>query len=393
MTQATFQFIEDHLNDDVFSLSLLAPKFPEVNMQLAIRQIQGKQKTKDKIPCFYACKTLLYPAKLSLEQSSSEITAKHKSIRCEGNIMIDLTGGFGVDSFFFSYRFEKLIYVEHQKELCDLAEHNFKALGRENIEVINDIAENFLENSIKVDWIYLDPARRSKTGKKVMLLSDCEPNVAELHDLLLSKAENIMIKLSPMIDIAHLQRELPGIYEIQIIAVENECKEVVAILKEQTESTVLIRTTNYTNSGKVEQFDFEQNEEQIAQVNYTKQAQNYLYEPNAAIMKSGAFKLVSNRYKLDKLHINSHLYTSNELIRNFPGKTFTVEKEYDFSKESLKALQKEIQKVNLAIRNFPMSVNDLRKKLKLQEGGEKQLFATTLSDNKKVLLLCSRIKS
>lgn len=393
MNEATLQFINNHLNDDVYLLSLLSAKFPEVDMPLAIRQILGKQKVIDKIPSFYACENILYPAKLSLEQSSSEISAKHKSQVCEGKILIDLTGGFGVDCYFFSFHFDKLIYVERQKELCELAQHNFKALGRKNIEVYNDEAEQFLEKCEKVDWIYLDPARRSESGKKVVLLSDCEPNVSELHDKLLSKAEKVMIKLSPMIDLSNLMRELPNVVEIQIIAIENECKEVVAILKQEATKSIKIKTANYPKLGKVEEFEFTLEEEQNSVANHSNQLQNFLYEPNAAVMKSGAFKLISSRFNIDKLHINSHLYTSNDFLEDFPGRKFKIEKQYDFSKETIKTFQKEIKKANLATRNFPLSVNDLRKKLKLQEGGENYIFATTLNDGKKVLLNCSKIKS
>lgn len=391
MNENTRNFIEKHQNDDVHALSLLSEKYPDVDMQLAIRQITGKQKTKHKIPTFYECENLLYPVKLSLEQSSSEITAKHKAEQIDGKMLIDLTGGFGVDSFFFSFKFEKVIYVERQKELCELAVHNFKALNRNNIEVINDSAEKILEETDKVDWIFLDPARRTETGKKAVLLSDCEPNVAELAEELLSKSDNVMIKLSPMIDIVSLTKELPNISEIQVVSVENECKEVVVILRNQAENKIQIKTTNYPNIKSVENFDFYLNDEPNSKVSYSNQPQTYLYEPNASIMKSGAFKSISEQFNIDKLHINSHLYTSEQLLTNFPGRIFKVEKTYDFCKSSLKEFHAEIQKANLSIRNFPMTVNDLRRKLKLAEGGDIFVFATTLNDGKKVLISCRKI--
>ena len=391
MNEATRHFIIDHVNDDVYSLMLQEAKFPEVDMPLAIRQILGKQKVKHKIPIFFDCNKLLFPLKLSLEQASSEITSKHKSAGCEGKVLIDLTGGFGVDSYFFSFKFEKIIYVERQEELCELASHNFQALNRENIQVINDTAENQLEKIDKVDWIFLDPARRTETGKKAVLLSDCEPNVAKLANRLLEKSDNVMIKLSPMIDISSLIKKLPNITEIQIIAVENECKEIVTVLKNQKSDTIQVKTTNYPSSNRIENFDFQLEDEQTAKVNFANRLQNYLYEPNVAVMKSGAFKIISERYNIYKLHVNSHLYTSENLISDFPGRIFNVERIYDFSKNSLKEFHSEIKKANLSIRNLPMTVIELRKKLKLSEGGDAYVFGTTLNDEKKVLVSCVKV--
>ncbi len=392
MNEATRHFILRHVSDDVHLLAFQAAKYPDVDMMLAIRQITGMQKVKHKIPAFYECENLLFPARLSLEQSSSEITAKHKSALCEGKTIIDLTGGFGVDAYFFSFRFDRVIYVERQEELCKIAKHNFKALNRKNIQVICDNAENQLDKTSNVDWIYLDPARRTDTGKKAVLLSDCEPNVAVLSEKLLSKSDKVMIKLSPMIDIATLTKELAGITEIHIIAVENECREVIAVMEHQKSDHILIKTTNYTNKNHTENLCFHQIEEQTAQINAANQLCKYLYEPNAAIMKSGAFKLVSDRFRIHKLHVNSHLYTSDLLINDFPGRIFRIEKAYEFKKKSIREFQSEIKKANLSIRNFPLSVSELRNKLKLQEGGNVYVFATTLYNDTKVLISTKKIK-
>ncbi|MHB9056631.1 MAG: class I SAM-dependent methyltransferase [Paludibacteraceae bacterium] len=390
MNEATSNFILDHVNDDVHSLLLQAAKYPEVDMQLAIRQITGKQKIKQKIPTYFRCESLLYPAKLSLEQSSSEITAKHKLANCEGKVLIDLTGGFGVDSYFFSFNFQKVIYIEKQEELCKLAKLNFNALGRSNIQVIHDTAENYLERTEKADWIYLDPARRTETGKKAVLLTDCKPNVIDLAEQLLAKSDKVMVKLSPMIDIKSLINELPDIAEIQIIAIENENKEVIAILKNIKSDNPDIKTVNYPNNKKVQNFNFNLNEEYLTEAKYSNQLKIYLYEPNAAVMKSGAFKLVSNRFGIEKLQMNSHLYTSDKLIENFPGRIFEIEKTYDFSKRSLKEFNLEIKKSNLSIRNFPITISELRKKLKLSDGGDIYVFATTLLSGKKILIKCKK---
>ena len=392
MNQATRIFIDEHTNDDVALLSLQAARFPDVDMPFAIRQISGKQKVREKIPTFYSCRELLYPLKLSLEQSSSEITAKHKSALCEGEVLYDLTGGFGVDCFFLSSRFRQVFYVEAQTELCQLAEHNFSALGRANISIINDTAENFLNNCGDADWIYLDPARRLESGKKAVLLSDCEPNVALLQDKLLEKSTRVMIKLSPMFDIAALRHELKHIREIHIVAVANECREIIVMLEKKHNAQPEIKTTNYSKSGTIEKFEFTAGDEQGAEITFTTALRQYLYEPNAAIMKSGAFGLISEKFRLNKLHINSHLYTSDRLIDDFPGRIFCVQTTIDFSKKSLCNLNDEVKKANLTIRNFPLTVNELRKKLKIPEGGDVYLFATTLADNKKVLVKCSKVK-
>ena len=392
MNQATRIFIDEHTNDDVTLLSLQAARFPDVDIPFAIRQISGKQKVREKIPTFYSCRELLYPLKLSLEQSSSEITAKHKSALCEGEVLYDLTGGFGVDCFFLSSRFRQVFYVEAQTELCQLAEHNFSALGRANISIINDTAENFLNNCGDAHWIYLDPARRLESGKKAVLLSDCEPNVALLQDKLLEKSTRVMIKLSPMFDIAALRHELKHIREIHIVAVANECREIIVMLEKKHNAQPEIKTTNYSKSGTIEKFEFTAGDEQGAEITFTTALRQYLYEPNAAIMKSGAFGLISEKFRLSKLHINSHLYTSDCLIDDFPGRIFCVQTTIDFSKKSLSNLNDEVKKANLTVRNFPLTANELRKKLKIPEGGDVYLFATTLADNKKVLVKCSKVK-
>src|ERR1035437_1410455 len=230
MNIQTKQFITDHEMDDIFELKLNFRSDTETDIDLAIRQINGKQKIKSKVPLFYHTEGILYPVQLSLEQSSSESTAKYKFTLCEGNTLVDLTGGFGVDCCFMSENFQEVTYVERQAELCDLASHNFKALGRNHILVIHSETEKYLAEMEPIDWIFIDPARRSSSGKKVVLLSDCEPDVSVLSSRLLEKARRVMIKLSPMLDISAAVRELPDTSEIQIISVDNECKEVLLIL-------------------------------------------------------------------------------------------------------------------------------------------------------------------
>jgi 16S rRNA G966 N2-methylase RsmD len=388
MNTDTQQFISQHINADIHSLALQSSRFPTVDMPLAIRQINGKQKIKSKIPAFFDNDELLYPVQLSLEQSSSESTANYKSTLCEGNSLVDLTGGFGVDSYFLSARFNTACYVERNEELCSLAKHNFKSLGRENIEVINANSEIFLSEMVPVDWIFIDPARRSENGKKVVFLSDCEPDVSALSDTLLSKGRRILIKLSPMMDISAALRELPNTAEVHIISVDNECKEILLVMDQEKHNNQLIRTVNFIKNKKTEYFDFHSEDEQPTAVSFAAQPEKYLYEPNSAILKSGAFKLIANRFDLYKLHKNTHLYTSSKLSLDFPGRVFEVQKTHSSGKKELKLLAETTPKANISTRNYPLGAEELRKKLKIKEGGEVYLFACTLSGETKCIVEC-----
>jgi 16S rRNA G966 N2-methylase RsmD len=392
MNQETKQFIHQNTNADIHKLALQAARFPLVDMPLAIRQINGKQKIKTKVPLFYNTDDILYPVQLSLEQSSSESTAKYKSSLCEGNTLVDLTGGFGVDCCFMSERFRRVTYVERQEELCNLATHNFAALNKTHIRVVNAETEKFLTEMEPTDWIFIDPARRSSAGKKVVLLSDCEPDVSALSPLLLQKSTRVMIKLSPMMDITAAVNELPNTAEIHIISVDNECKEVLLILDQEKHTNQKIKTINFVKSNKTEVFEFYQHDEATAQITYTAVAGKYLYEPNASVMKSGAFKLVANRYELHKLHKNTHLYTSNELHPDFPGRIFEIKKQWGNSKKELKELTAQIPKANISTRNYLVSVDDLYKKLKIKNGGDVYLFGCTLANEQKTILECRKLQ-
>lgn len=393
MNQETRQFILENANVNVHQLALRSGRFPLVDMQLAIRQIAGRQKIKSKIPLFYSADDILYPAQLSIEQSSSESTANYKSTLCEGNTLVDLTGGFGVDCCFMSRQFKEVVYVERQEELCELAQHNFNVLNKNHIHVIHAETEQYLTQMQHMDWIFIDPARRSKTGNKVVFLSDCEPNVSALSSFLLEKAKNVMIKLSPMMDITAAVRDLPNTSEIHIISVENECKEILLILKPAFSDKPIVKTINIIKNNKMQTFDFDQDKELNASVLFCSAIEKYLYEPNAAIMKSGAFKLIGERYELHKLHKNTHLYTSNELKADFPGRIFEVIKEWGTSKNELKNEIERVSKANISTRNYPLSADDLRKKLNIKDGGDVYLFACTILNERKVILECQRLKT
>lgn len=390
MNFATRQYINDHENDDIFNLSLNIRNNKEVDHELAIRQIRGRQKIKSKVSTFYNCPDILYPSQLSLEQSSSEATAIYKSTLCKGSTFADLTGGFGVDCFFLSQNFSKAIYVEQKKELCELAIHNFGVLGTKNIEVINENAISFLQITAPVDVIYIDPARRDNSGKKVFKLSDCEPDITSILQLLKTKAERIMFKLSPMIDLMQAKNALGTVSEIHIISVENECKELVFIIDNKLKNNNLISTINI-NKNSVQIYCFDSEQENLTQSEHSAQLLKYLYEPNSSIMKAGAFKSVGQDFNLFKLHVNTHLYTSNHLIANFPGRIFEIREVFGNSKAELNRLKSQVKKANVSVRNFSMSVDDFRKKTGIIEGGNQYLFACKSATEDYCIISCTKI--
>lgn len=391
MNTATRDFIESHLKDDVRQLAL--QKFPEdVDKTLVLNQIEARQLLSKKVPSWASNPDLLFPKHLSIEQCSSELTAKYKSsIIGGGDTFVDLTGGLGVDSYFLSEKFKTSYYVENQKELCDLAKHNFAVLGRK-ITIVNSDAETFLNQNLKYDLVFIDPARRDIYNRKMVSLHDCTPDVVDLletHDRASLHGVTVMIKLSPMLDISMIINELPNIAEIHIVAVKNECKEILVLLRPDYNGNPLVISTEAKRSGEI-LFKFKQNEEQSAIPTFATTIKKYLYEPNAAIMKAGAFKLVSQRFGIDKLHINSHLYTSDNLIPDFPGRVFEVVGFAPFSKKIKKELLKDVTEASVVVRNFPLSANELRKSLNLKESDENFVFGTTMQGEKKVLLLCKR---
>lgn len=383
MNKSTQEFIQQHINDDVLQLGLQKTKYPDVDYPLAIRQISGRQKFKKKVPQFYYHPDILFPVQLSVEQASSEITAKYKSELVSGRTFVDLTGGFGVDFFFLSNKFENGIYVERDKQLCELAIHNFKALGINGFEVCHQKAEDYIPIMPEVDLIYLDPHRRNDSGKKTVCISDCEPDVSILIKILLSKSSEIMIKLSPMLDIRQAINDIPQTSEIHVLAVENECKEILLILKKQIQkeemvvekNEIIIKTLNFLKNGSRQQFDFQIDEEVVNETSFTSSPLQYLYEPNAAIMKSGAFKSIGARFGLKKFHPNTHLYTDNTIKADFPGRIFFVQHIAGNTKEDFKLLKQRSPKANISVRNYPLSVEEYKKKSGIKDGGDDYIFA------------------
>ncbi len=395
MNTATRDFIELHLKDDVRQLAL--QKFPDdVDKALVLNQIEARQLLSKKVPSWASNPDLLFPRHLSIEQCSSELTAKYKASIIEGgDTFVDLTGGLGVDSYFLSEKFKTSYYVENQKELCDLAKHNFEVLGRK-IKVVNDDSESFLSKNKGFDLVFIDPARRDVYNRKMVSLHDCSPDVIDLQNILLKNAKNVLIKASPMLDISLITNELQNISEIHIVSVRNECKEVLIKIELGFDGEIKFSCVDLRQDlhdlQDIHSVSFTENEEKSAVSTFSSVVKKYLYEPNASLMKSGAFKLVSQRFGIDKLHINSHLYTSDNLIPDFPGRVFEVVCFAPYSKKIKKELLKDITEASVATRNFPLSANDLRKNLNLKESDKNFVFGTTLIGEKKVVILAKKYK-
>lgn len=383
------QFIEEHKNDDVRALALQAGKYGGFDFQFALRQIAGWQIARQKLPSWAATEGLVYPPHLSMEQCSSELTAKYKAALCSGDSLTDLTGGFGIDCAFMSVNFQSSCYVERNEDLCKIAEHNFKMLQLPNVSVNCAEAADFLANMPRADVVYLDPARRDKNGKKTVSIGDCEPDVTKLKDLLLSKAGVIWVKFSPMLDLNLALKDIPEITEAHVVAVNNECKELLLkIAQDGMRGDVKIVCANLKKAGDMELFAQNRSDEESAACLYADRPYVFIYEPNVAILKGGLYKSVSEKFGVKKLHQNSHLYTSEELNEEFPGRKFRVLSVFSMNKKELKRELADVSKANVSIRNFPLSAEELRKRLKLKEGGDIYIFATTLRNGDKVLVKC-----
>ena len=403
LTEIEKNFIKTHLNDDVTKLLLQAKKYPNLDIPDLVWQIKARQKAKIKLPEWFDNEDIIFPKMLSVEQCSSEITAKFKTSLVNGEILIDLTGGMGVDVAYMSKNFEKAIYIEQNKDLCKITTYNFEQLRIENVAFVEGSSIGFLETeSMNYSWIYLDPYRRDYTGNKVVSLQDCEPNILEIKDLLFSKTDKILLKASPMLDINLAVSELKNVANIYVVAVENEVKEILFHLQKNHQDEAQYHAVNCTtgfslsNPDKpdrlkpvVQDFTFKKSEEKEAVIKIGL-PQAYLYEPNASILKSGGFRITAQRFDLQKIAPHSHLYTSEVLVENFLGRTFKIEGVCKLDKKEITKYLSE-NKANITIRNFPLSVKQIREKLKLSEGGNTYLFATTDARNQKIVMVCSKI--
>lgn len=392
INEATQAFVHAHQNDDVRKLALHGCKDPQVNLPFALQQIKGRQKAKEKLPEHYAHDRILYPATLSLEQCSSAATARYKASLAEGNSLADLSGGFGVDTFAFSRHFSQCIYIEPNSELCDITQHNAQIFGLNNIKVLQGTLEEQIANIGMVDWLYVDPSRRDLHGHRVVTLEECAPNLTEcLDELRTHTRKGILVKLSPLIDIKHTLKQLPGTHAIHSVAVNGECKEVLFLLDANntpSKDTTCIAANILRDETR--SFTFTMEEEASAQPQLAGAPLLYLYEPNAAILKAGAFKCIATRFNLQKLHPHTHLYCNNTLLSDFPGRVFRIEETIPFGKNARKSVAEHINKANVSVRNFPITAEELKKTLKLKDGGNTYIFGATLSDGDKALLLCRK---
>ena len=407
INENTWQFIRKHVHDDVRKLALQGSKEADVDLPMALQQIAGRQTARRKLPAWAEVEDVIYPPHLNMEQCSSEQTARYKQqlvehLQTDKRIFIDLTGGFGVDFYWMSQGFSRRVYVEQNAELCAVAEHNFAHLSLP-CSVHNSDSTTFLSGMEgSADIIYLDPARRNEHGGRTYGIADCTPNVLELLPLLLEKSRFIVLKLSPMLDWRKAVNDLQEasavsrqshaiVSEVHIVSVGNECKELLLVLSRQGQTEH--RKVVCVNDRQV----FQVGAAPLASATTpchdasALSAPCYLYEPNSSIMKAGCFAEVERQFPVRQLSVNSHLFVSAVEIVDFPGRSFQISAISSMNKQELKTVLSGVERANITVRNFPMTPEQLRKKLKLKDGGDVYIFATTLPDGEHKLLLCRKI--
>lgn len=434
MNDETREFVAMHRNEDVRELALKAKRVEGLDLPLALDQIAGWQIARKKLPQWASCEGIVYPPHISMEQCSSQFTAQYKSeiaqtllapaatVRARlsdsaesvmqtaksafqlsdspesdtlvaRSSMVDLTGGFGVDFSYLARGFSQATYVERQRHLCDLAEHNMAALGLDQARIVCGDGVEYLRQMGPVDFIYLDPARRDEHGSRTYAIEDCTPNVLELRDLLLAKSQYTLVKLSPMLDWRKAVADFDGtVREVHIVATGNECKELLLVLGQQVHEEPSAPRVFCVNDNQRIDYD---------SAAYTQglriggkplpEAKNYLYEPNASIMKAGCFDLVEERFGVTQVGPSSHLFVSATPVADFPGRGFAIEAIGGMNKKDIKRLLNGTKQANIAVRNFPLTAPQLRKKLKLADGGPVYLFGTTMQGCDHVLLRTSKI--
>ena len=380
-------FINQNLSSDLTKLILKGSPFHNVSIQEIAIQIAAKKKSQKKLPSWFQTTNIYYPPKLNLEQTSSELTANYKAKLMQGTSIIDITGGFGVDAFAFSKNFQKVVHCEINKELSQIASHNFKQLNASNITTLcNDGVQYLNHSKDPFDGIYIDPSRRQEHKGRVFLLEDCQPNVPSILEILFSRSKTILIKTSPMLDISSAVRALHSVKEIHVIAVMGEVKELLFLLKKYHLRPILIHTVNILKNT-TQYFSFRDNEQADSQYDTPKK---YLYEPNVAILKAGGFHHISKQLRVCKLHPQSHLYTSNQLL-DFPGRSFQITHLLNYDKKKIKRLLPH-QKANITTRNFPKTVQQIRKELQIKDGGDHYLFFTTTIKHQRLCIICKKIQ-
>ena len=390
MTDAESKLITQYADSDVHTLALRLHDSQDVDAKFVIRQIAGRQIMRRKMPSWAENNGVIYPEHLPLEQCSSYFTACYKRERGERLLssfdkMADLTGGLDVDFFVMSEKFQHAVYAERNAGLCDIVRHNFEVFKRSNALMLNTDGVDFIKKATEhFSLIFIDPARRNSAGKKTVCIEDCEPDIRDFQDIMIQKADLVIVKLSPMADLADIVAKLHNVSEIHIVATANECKEVLVVIQKEYVNDPQVFTVN-----DHQRFSFSLYSERDCAVALCQESDldgKYLFEPNAAVMKSGAFKLISKAFSVDKLHVSSHLYVSSHDVGDFPGRRFYVEKvgqPKDFS---------DLGAANLAVRNFPEKAEMLKKKLKIKDGGNIYLFATTLYNGSKVIIQCKKVE-
>lgn len=395
--EETYAFVRAHRGEDVRRLALRRPP-AGVDLHLALQQIEGWQSAVHKLPSWAAAEGIWFPPRLAMEQCSSERTARYKQgvvrrwLERDGiprpRTMMDLTGGFGIDFSFLAGMFDHAVYMERQSALCRIAVHNFAVLGLRQAEVREVDSASSPQDWPEVDFCYVDPARRDRAGRKVAGIADCEPDLSTLQEVIRQKAGLCMVKLSPMLDVKSALDTLEHVAEVHAVSVCGECKELLLVQTRCRPDGLVFHCVDLGNRDS--DYSFTPEEEAKAPCVYADGPGRFLYEPHASVMKCGGFRSLACRYGLRKLHPHSHLYTSDEWKPDFPGRGFVVEACGGFGKKEMKGFLQDIRQANLTVRNFPDTVAGLRKRLKLKEGGEAYLFATTLAGGRHVLLRCRK---
>ena len=379
------EYIFQNSDADPVQVSLGKSPFEGVSSRELAQQIGGRKKIRTKLPFWFEQRGIYYPPSVNLEQTSSEITGRYKASIASGKKLLDMTGGSGIDTYLMSGGFNEVHYVERQAELAEIAAHNLGILRAENIKVFTGDALDYLsmlpEDGI-YDWIFLDPSRRKKDRSKVFLLEDCEPPLPDILPVLFNSGHNILIKTSPMLDISQGIKLLQNVREVHVVAVGNEVREILWWLQKGYEGET--ETVAIDLKANQQSFRFKSSEEFGAQSRYSL-PKLFLYEPHAALLKSGAFKWVGLQYGLDKLHLNTHLYTSAELVE-FPGRRFKINENLPYKPGKLP-----FKKANVSVRNFPESVARIRKRNRIQDGGDTFLFFVRTFDEALRVLVCHRL--
>ena len=397
MQMNTEQFIKQFASADVHTLALKAKNYPDVDMPFALNQISGRQAALKKLPAWAATEGVIYPPHLSMEQCSSESTAIYK--RCilqrllgNGYSLTDLTGGFGVDFMYMSEGCSRAVYVERNPILCDTLRHNASVFGRQNVEIINSEAEEYINSMTSTDVIYIDPARRDSTGGRTYAISDCTPDVIQLLPQMLDNSKYVVIKLSPMLDhnktVEDLNKVSRCVSEVHIVSASNECKELLMVLTKDVAESYKMYCVNDTH-----EFSYTVSDERDVLPSSKEETFDdmYLYEPNSSLMKAGCFRQIADRYNMPVIACNSNLFVSRGKEQDFPGRSFNILRTTTMNKKELSRAMSGIKKANITVRNFPMTVAVLRKRLKLADGGDTYIFATTTSQGTHILLICEKI--